>query len=59
MMHVLDDTIEYTHDGKFHRANGPARIWGSFSAWWMDDKLHRYYGPCYAHKWRIHGEAVE
>jgi hypothetical protein len=59
---LSDGTIEYTINGKFHRANGPARIWGNMKeAWWLNDLPHRYYGAqaSFHNWWMIHGRFME
>lgn len=45
---------------QFHKTNGPVRIWNNGEwEWRLFGKRHRYYGPCYAHVWRIHGQIVK
>lgn len=57
-----NNIIEYSLNGFYHRANGPARSWfnNGFEAWWLYGRLHRCYGPCSNHGgWYIHGEQIK
>lgn len=57
--------VSYMKDGRFHRADGPARVWkdGEWS-WWLDGDWHRYYGPTRSNmtklgSWFIHDEKIK
>lgn len=51
----------YMVDEKYHRVNGPAKIWddGDFD-WYINGQRHRYYGPQNPRSfWWIHGKVVK
>jgi hypothetical protein len=52
---------DYRKDKKLHRTDGPARMYSNGSIWWLNGKLHRYYG---SHRtdfdiWIIHNVRVK
>lgn len=45
----FDGNKEYFTNGKRHRDNGPAFIWGDNYEYWVNGKLHRLDGPALFH----------
>lgn len=54
------EAIAYKIDGKYHRADGPARIWSDgVCGWMLFGCYHRYYGEQDDDEWWIHGTQLK
>lgn len=60
----FDESRTWYVDGKWHREDGPARIWpDDHKEWWFNNAMHREDGPAKewpsgVKEWFLHGKCV-